>query len=291
MKSYKFRIINVFTRGRDRFSGNPLCVFEDAAGLDDTTMQALARQFNLSETTFIFPADAEALAAPAPDATALVRIYTPAYEMPFAGHPTLGTAHVCRALGLGGDSLHLRMEAGVIPVSAVKDRWTLIAKTGIARELKEPRAQLAAALGVEESDIGERPLWIDAGNEQLVIPMTSEQAVRQAKPDAEKLSFVRNKDGNVKAYLFHVAKSGKTALARFFFPQGSAVLEDPATGSATANFGGWWVAMNKALPCSLTISQGEYVNRPSTLYLNVNADSQVTVSGEVIEVGQGSFEV
>ncbi len=290
MKSYRFRIVNVFTRGRDRFSGNPLCVFEDAAGLDDVTMQAIARQFNLSETTFIFPPDAEAPAAPAPDATALVRIYTPAYEMPFAGHPTLGTAHVCRALGLAGDSLTLRMEAGVIPVSAAKDRWTLTAKTGMARELKEPRAALAAALGVEESDIGERPLWIDAGNEQLVVPLTSENAVRAAIPDTQKISLIRNKDDLPKVYVFHAGKTGK-ALARFFFPQGPVMLEDPATGSATANFGGWWVAMNKALPCSLTISQGEYVQRPSTLYLDVSADSVVKVSGEVIEVGQGSFEV
>jgi trans-2,3-dihydro-3-hydroxyanthranilate isomerase len=290
MKSYRFRIVNVFTRGRDRFSGNPLCVFEDAAGLDDAAMQAIARQFNLSETTFIFPPDTEAPAAPAPDATALVRIYTPAYEMPFAGHPTLGTAHVCRALGLAGDSLKLRMEAGVIPVAAAKDRWTLTAKTGIARELNEPRAALAAALGVEESDIGERPLWIDAGNEQLVVPLTSENAVRAATPDAQKFSLIRNKDNLPKVYVFHAGKTGKV-LARFFFPQGPVMLEDPATGSATANFGGWWVAMNKALPCSLTISQGEYVQRPSTLYLDVGKDSVVKVSGEVIEVGQGSFEV
>lgn len=290
MTSYRFRIINVFTRGRDRFSGNPLCVFENATGLDDAAMQSIARQFNLSETTFVFPADADAPAAPAPDATALVRIYTPAYEMPFAGHPTLGTAHVCRALGLGGNAVKLRMQAGVIPVSAVKDLWTLIAKTGIARELKEPRAELAAALGVEESDIGERPLWIDAGSEQLVVPMTSERAVRQAAPDAQKMAVIRNKDGNGMAYVFHAGKTGK-ALARFFFPQDSALMEDPATGSATANLGGWWVAMNQQLPVSLIISQGEYVKRPSTLHLQVSATRQVSVSGDVIDVGQGSFEV
>jgi len=118
MKAYSFRILNVFTRGQDRLSGNPLCVFEDARGLNDETMQALARQFNLSETTFIFPSDA---------ATARVRIFTPGFEMPFAGHPTLGTAHVCRALGLGGNELTLEMKAGMIPVSAEGNRWTLTA--------------------------------------------------------------------------------------------------------------------------------------------------------------------
>ena len=88
MKSHSFRILNVFARA-GRLTGNPLCVFEDGEGLDDATMQALARQFNLSETTFILPSA---------KATAAVRIFTPAYEMPFAGHPTLGTAHVVRSL-------------------------------------------------------------------------------------------------------------------------------------------------------------------------------------------------
>ena len=92
MRELAFRIVNVFTQNRGPLTGNPLCVFESAASLDTATMQALARQFNLSETTFILPSRA----------AAQVRIFTPSYEMPFAGHPTLGTAHVCRALGLGG---------------------------------------------------------------------------------------------------------------------------------------------------------------------------------------------
>src|SRR5690349_24641224 len=84
---YAFRILNVFTVGGDRLSGNPLCVFEDARGLDDAQMQALARQFNLSETTFVLPPTKGG-------ADARVRIFTPGFEMPFAGHPTLGTAAV-----------------------------------------------------------------------------------------------------------------------------------------------------------------------------------------------------
>src|SRR5215467_14136294 len=109
MTSLSFRIVNVFTRDDDRFSGNPLCVFEDGSSLDAQAMQALALQFNLSETTFILASRR---------ASAGVRIFTPKYEMPFAGHPTLGTAHVCRALGLAGDSLTLDMPAGIIPVKA-----------------------------------------------------------------------------------------------------------------------------------------------------------------------------
>src|SRR3954469_8582357 len=115
MTAYAYRIVNVFTRG-GAFTGNPLCVFEDGRGLDDATMQALARQFNLSETTFILPTE---------KATARVRIFTPSYEMPFAGHPTLGTAHVVRSLKGGGDAVALEMKAGTIPVNAKGDRWTL----------------------------------------------------------------------------------------------------------------------------------------------------------------------
>src|SRR3954471_9803704 len=112
MPSFRFRIVNVFAESP--LAGNPLCVFEDGRGLDDATMQALALQFNLSETTFVLPSSA---------CTARVRIFTPTFEMPFAGHPTLGTAHVVRALTGAGDSLTLEMRAGNIPVSADGDRW------------------------------------------------------------------------------------------------------------------------------------------------------------------------
>src|ERR1700688_4437454 len=167
MAIHAFRIINVFTRDGGALTGNPLCVFENAAAFDTERMQALARQFNLSETTFILPSS---------QADARVRIFTPSYEMPFAGHPTLGTAHVCRALGLGGESLRLEMPAGVIPVRAQGDRWTLTAPTPTWREVAESRRVLAQALGLEKGDIGDRPLWIKSGKEQLVVPLTSIEA-------------------------------------------------------------------------------------------------------------------
>src|SRR5438309_9391427 len=132
------RILNVFARA-GRLTGNPLCVFEDGEGVDDTTMQALARQLNLSETTFILPSDS---------ADARVRIFTPAYEMPFAGHPTLGTAHVVRSLGLGANSLRLELPVGVVPVDALGNRWTLTAPAPTSHELGVPVATLARALGL-----------------------------------------------------------------------------------------------------------------------------------------------
>src|SRR5450631_306122 len=98
-----YRILNVFTEGDNPFSGNPLCVFEDAEGLSETDMQDLARQLNLSETTFITSGGA--------GVTANVRIFTPSYEMPFAGHPTLGTAYVVRELSSAQDAVLLRMPA------------------------------------------------------------------------------------------------------------------------------------------------------------------------------------
>jgi trans-2,3-dihydro-3-hydroxyanthranilate isomerase len=276
MAAYAYRIVNVFTRERAALSGNPLCVFEKAQALDTPSMQALALQFNLSETTFILPSQ---------QASARVRIFTPGYEMAFAGHPTLGTAHVCRALGLGGDRLTLEMTAGIIPVRADGDRWTLTAATPTWREVAEPRLAVAAMLGLEEGEIGERPLWVNAGTEQLIVPLTSEAAVRRVRVRGELLEHFASESKPSKVYVFAPARSG--LLARFFFPKGSAVLEDPATGSATANLGGWCLAMGRELPLELEISHGEYTGRPAALRLRVDAARQVLVSGDVIELGRG----
>jgi PhzF family phenazine biosynthesis protein len=281
MAAHRFRILNVFTQRHKTLTGNPLCVFEQGGEFDTLTMQALARQFNLSETTFI---------APSARAAASVRIFTPNYEMPFAGHPTLGTAHVCRALGLGGDALKLDMKAGIIAVEADGDRWTLTAPPASFRDLDVPRGVLARALGLEETDIDERPLWVKAGKEQLIVPLRSTEAVRRASPSAGAMQAIKSEDGVGMAYVF-AASAPASVLARFFFPSGPAMLEDPATGSATANFGGWCLAMNRPLPLALEISQGEFAGRPSTLYLEVTSDRRIRVGGDVIEVGAGSMTI
>lgn len=292
MAALAYRLVNVFTRGA-ALSGNPLCVFENGAGLDERTMQALARQFNLSETTFILPSSR---------ASAAVRIFTPFYEMPFAGHPTLGTAHVCRALGLGANALTLEMSAGTIPVSAEGNRWTLEANAPRSREVAESRAAIAAMLGLEPPDIAERPLWVSTGREQLVVPLTSAGAVMRARPQPDRLAQLRSEDGASMAYVF--APRGDSArtlrgaepqleplLARFFFPQGPAVLEDPATGSATANLGGWCLALARTLPCRFVIEQGEQSGRPSLLYLEVDEERHIRVSGDVVELGRGTIDI
>ena len=273
----RFRILNVFTAGGARLSGNPLCVVEDGSELDPAAMQTLARQFNLSETTFILPSKR---------AAALVRIFTPTYEMPFAGHPTLGTAHVCRALGLGGNQLGLEMRAGIIPVTSNGDHWTLRAAASSSRLVETSPPELARLLGLEASDIGFQPLWMKAGREQLVIPLTSEAAVRRVRPNAELFEKLKSVDGAGQAYVF-ASTGGKKILSRFFFPDGAAILEDPATGSACANLGGWFIAMGRRPPLEFEVSQGEYVGRPSTLQLEVNSHNEVFVGGEVIEIGSG----
>jgi PhzF family phenazine biosynthesis protein len=277
MGNYSYRILNVFAR-EGRLTGNPLCVFEDGEGIDDATMQALARQFNLSETTFILPSL---------KATSRVRIFTPAYEMPFAGHPTLGTAHVVRSLK-GGDALTLEMKAGIIPVSAKGDRWTLQANAPSSREVTESRAELADVLGLKEGDIAERPLWVTAGKEQLVVPLASAEAVRRARPRADAFTRLRSVDGQSMAYVF--ADSGAAVEARFFFPNGAAILEDPATGSACANLGGWFATLQPGKSIERTVSQGEAVRRPSTLYLRVT-EGRIFVGGRVIELGRGTVDL
>lgn len=281
MRHLSYRIVNVFTRG-GRLTGNPLCVFEDGTGLDTATMQALARQFNLSETTFVLPSER---------ATARVRIFTPSYEMPFAGHPTLGTAHVVRALKGAGDALALEMKAGVIPVSAQGDRWTLTANPPTWREVEEPRAVLAAMLGLAEGDLADRPLWVQAGKEQLIVPVRTVEAVRRARPVAEAFTRLASVDGQSMAYVFADEGDAKASVvSRFFFPSGAAILEDPATGSACANLGGWFCAMRPGEAVTRTVSQGDEVARPSTLFLGV-AGGAITVGGAVAELGRGTVSL
>jgi trans-2,3-dihydro-3-hydroxyanthranilate isomerase len=281
MPSYPYRLVNVFAESV--LAGNPLCVFEDGRGLPDATMQALALQFNLSETTFVLPSST---------ATARVRIFTPTFEMDFAGHPTLGTAHVVRSLAGTGDEVTLEMRAGVIPVSGQGDRWTLAANAPKHRAATATRAQLASTLGLDEADVapnpGEPPLWVDTGSDQLVIPLAGVDAVRRAAPRPDLMQTHASNGTRSMAYLW-ARKDGdpQRVVARFFFPKHGAVIEDPGTGSACANLGGWLVATGAPLPQRLAIEQGDQVARPCRLELEVTADRRILVSGRVIELGRG----
>jgi PhzF family phenazine biosynthesis protein len=276
--NYAYRIVNVFAESP--LAGNPLCVFEDGSGLDDATMQALALQFNLSETTFILPAS---------NATARVRIFTPTFEMPFAGHPTLGTANVVRDVRQAGDSVTLEMKAGVIPVVADGNVWTLSANAPKHRAPAARPADLAGMLGLSPTDLSSPALWVDTGSEQLVIPLATFDAVRRAAPKADDIRQHGSTGGRAMAYVF--AREGDHVLARFFFPKHGSVVEDPGTGSACANLGGWLLATAAPLPQRLTIDQGEAVGRPCRLGLEVTAGGEIKVSGRVIEIGRGTISL
>ena len=288
MPSYAYRLVNVFAESP--LAGNPLCVFEDGRGLDDVTMQALALQFNLSETTFVLPSTV---------ATARVRIFTPTFEMPFAGHPTLGTAHVVRSLAATADGVTLEMRAGVIPVSAEGDRWTLAANVPKHRAPTASRAELAATLGLAEADVApdpaRPPLWVDTGSEQLVIPLASPDAVRRAAPRPDLMQIHGSNGTRAMAYVFapEPAEAGdaddlQRAVARFFFPKHGAIVEDPGTGSACANLGGWLIATGAPLPQRIAIAQGDQAGRPCRMRLEVAGDGRIFVTGRVLELGRGS---
>jgi trans-2,3-dihydro-3-hydroxyanthranilate isomerase len=279
---HAFRIVNVFTLDGDPFSGNPLCVFPEARGLDDATMQALARQMNLSETTFVLPSERDGH-------DARVRIFTPAYEMPFAGHPMLGTAFV---LGAGAQERRftLETEAGSVPVTVSGNRCTL--QTARDPETREPtatRSEIAEMIGLPASAVCGPPLWVDTGVEQLVVPIASAALVRAARPSPELLARhgFGSSDDEAMAYLF--ATEGKETVVRFFFTQHGAVIEDPATGSACANLGGYWLTTSGPGPHSAKVRQGDAVGRPSRLFLEVDEAGRIFVAGEVLLLGEGSI--
>lgn len=277
-----YRIVNVFTVGADRFSGNPLCVFEDGRGLSDREMQALARQLNLSETTFILPSAV---------ADARVRIFTPGFEMPFAGHPTLGTGSIV-AGRTGKDTVVLEMKAGLVPVSRTPSGYMLrAAQAPQTRPVDASRAELAAMIGLPADAIVAEPLWVSTGVEQLVIPIATAAHVRAAKPVPELLARHGFSAARDEAMAYLVARDSDPWTVRFFFTSHGAVVEDPATGSACANLGGYWLATAQPLPLRATLAQGDLVERPSRLGLEVTADGAIYVTGAVIELGSGSLEI
>lgn len=296
MSRYHYRLINVFAE--TTLGGNPLCVFEDGRGLTDRQMQDLARQFNLSETTFILPSD---------NASARVRVFTTGYEMRFAGHPTLGTAHVVRdllpAATHSATPLTLEFLAGIVPVTASGDVWQFRAPASShppTRPLEIERAALAALLGLSVDDLGGEPMWVDAGTDQMLVPLASVAAVRRAAPAGARfgdwpLSSIGRKTGYV--FAFEDGQDGagegsRRVLARYFFTtQGGGVNEDPGTGSACANLGGWLLATGHTLPVKCQVAQGEAVERPCHLRLEVNAERQILVGGRVVELGRGYIEL
>lgn len=280
MARHAYRIVNVFADAASTqhpLTGNPLCVFENGVDIDDKTQQALAQQFNLSESVFILPSD---------KATARIRIYTTAYEMPFAGHPTLGAAHVVRALTGAGDALTLETLAGVIPVSAKVDEWTLKANAPVTRPLDMDNASFAALMGLGAADLAQSPCWISTGNEQLIAPLASVGAVRRCRPDAARMATLKQPSDAGKILAWATLPNGEI-LARFFLLNHGTLREDFGTGSAAANLCGWFITQQTPLPLQRVMWQGEPIGRPAKLMLNVDAQGGIHVGGRVVELGAG----
>ena len=282
-RRYTYRLVNVFVDSDTAtFGGNPLCVFENAHGMTDGEMQALAAQFNLSETTFILPR-----AGLPPQ----VRIFTPAFEMPFAGHPTLGTAAVVHALGLGGESLTLSMKAGDIPVERQNGAWTFTGNRHTSRAANIASSDLALMLGVAGSDLAGDAMYVDTGSEQIVIPVASLDALARVKPvEALLKQHVKTKIERYLAYV--VARVAPDRFqVRFFFPKDGGLTEDPGTGSACANLGGYLLDAGEATPSQYTVTQGEFINRLNVLQLSLSADKRIRVGGRVLALGGGEIHL
>src|SRR6476469_2701513 len=277
-----YRLLNVFARPGDPFSGNPLAVVQDAADLSEDQMQGIARQFNLSETTFLVPAG--------DGADAGVRIFTPNYEMAFAGHPTLGTAHVVRALGLAGDALTLSLPAGVIPVAADGDTWTLTANPGSVQADYQVD-EIAECVGLTADDLVGPVQQVSTGSAQVVARAADVDAVRRAVGDAaamRRFAGMGTRGGETLVYLWCETGEGQVE-ARALFTQGSAAIEDPATGSACSNLGTWLAAQGRS--GRWEVSQGQQVGRPSTLVLTVAPEGTVRVGGLVRDLGEGVLDL
>ena len=144
-------------------------------------------------------------------------------------------------------------------------------------------------------DLGATPLWVDTGSEQLVIPLASADAVRRSLPDAARVArigSVQRDDGIARAMAYVWAEEAPGSIvARFFFPKHGAIVEDPGTGSACANLGGWLVATGATLPQQWSVSQGEAVGRRCKLELGVDSGGRIFVSGQVIELGRGTIHL
>ncbi|KAI9351254.1 isomerase [Obelidium mucronatum] len=276
MKQAAFRLLNVFCPVGSSLQGNALCVFEDGTHLSTEEMQALALQFNLSETTFLFPPTNTA-------ASKSVRIFTPGVELPFAGHPTLGSSFVVAALD--GSCSVLETKAGLIPVSSTAgDIWTLSANNGTFAAGPEVSA-LAALVNLATGDLATGgdsipTTWVNAGIPQLMVQLQTQEALFAAQiPSVSQMKHL-----DCEGVLFFVMGEGKQITSRFFFRDAHAVFEDPGTGSACANLGR--LLQRQGLHGVFELKQGHSLKRLCEIGITVE-DEKVLVSGRVVQVGSG----
>ena len=280
MQTNRYVIVDVFT---DRpLAGNQLAVFTDARGLDTETMQALAHEINFSESTFVL--------TPENGGNAKIRIFTPLTELPFAGHPTLGTAFV-----LGGplqtNELRLETGRGIVLVRLEREDGRLVfgrmEQPIPSVQPYEPERELLAALGVERSEL---PVELyDNGMRHVYVALSSEEEVAGLRPDLARLELPPDLGINC------FAGTGGRWKTRMFAP-GAGVAEDAATGSAAGPLVLHLARHGRiAFGDEIEISQGTEIGRPSTLFARAEGTPErverVEVGGSAVIVARGEFRL
>lgn len=295
----RFYTLDVFT---DKpLAGNPLAVVLDSEGLDDIAMLKIAGEFNLSETVFVSPPTD-------PENRASIRIFTPAHELPFAGHPTVGTAILLNQLShLGqGDNLVLEEKVGPVRCQISIDKGVSTARFGLPKVATNIENEfdvelLAEALGLKVDDIDGSNVQVwDGGVGYTMVPVHSMEAVKavEVTPSLlpEALPFCEFRVTN--PYVFCKGGEGKDAdfHARMFAPN-FGIPEDPATGSAVSSLSGW-IAEHEMLENEerlFKIEQGYEMGRPSQIYLDIaKRDGLVTtagISGSAVVVSEGKLRL
>jgi trans-2,3-dihydro-3-hydroxyanthranilate isomerase len=294
MTLYAFETVDVFTESR--FGGNPLAVFTDARGLSAEQMQALAFEFNLSETTFVLPPEN-------PENTARVRIFNRTAEMTFAGHPSIGTAYAIARNGLAqGDQLRLEVPAGIVAVSLERERDEVIggritAPQALSTAAELPADTVAACIGLNADEVvtsTHPPIFASVGV-WFALAEVRYDALPRCAPDitAFRKAMSAGHLTDSRLSLFVYARDGENVRARMFAPA-AGTWEDPATGSASATLAALLLRCSTANENAFTIRQGEEMGRPSLL--NVTASRRIgeitaTVAGRCVPVMRGEAQV
>lgn len=268
-RNLEFAIVDVFAEAPR--SGNQLAVVSDAEALSDNAMQSVAREFGFSETTFVCGHKGD---------RAQVRIFTPGEELPFAGHPTLGTAWTLTG---GTGSLTLELAAGDVPVTFADGvAWMVPPRAEIGATLT--RSQAAAIVGLSEADIAAEPPPAAARCGPLfrLIGVRSLEALQRARMD---IPASRSTDGAVFVYCRDSYSEDGDFAARMLFFDGSAVREDPATGSANAALAAYFRRLGHS--GSVIVEQGFEIGRPSRIYLEIGPE--LRIGGRVMPFARGTL--
>jgi len=290
MKKLPFYIVDVFAE--KKYAGNQLAVFRKAGELSGEEMQQIARETNYSETTFILRDEPR-------DNGFDVRIFTPAEEVPFAGHPTLGTAHIIRSeiLAGKGDTLTLNLKVGKIPVTFAKDGYIWMQQVEPEFGKQHPAAAVAAMLNLPVNEIDERfPVQeVSTGLPFFIVPLKSLSALKAAKVDRDRY-FAFIKDTWAKGILVFCpqAHEAQNDISVRVFVDCFNIPEDPATGSGNGCLAGYLVTHRYfGTECiDLRSEQGYEIGRPSLLLLKAEQDGariNIAVGGKAMIVAKGEF--